>query len=374
MRLVCRNPHPKQRHRLLISMLPRAAMLLALIAAFGMSLAVHPARASDVPNVSEWTVLQRMSLDTLKAWAATARPDANGATSMNRTGYIQVGFQRDSVNAIPYSIRAKNVGSLGNSFRIIRYAFQHQRPDGGFEYSESNGQVSSGYQASRQAEASNAAYFLYDLGHTLLLLQQSDWFQHSAETATFRSQLQQVYPNARRALDWLVAQQDVLRGDTGGANRTLGYASAYYLTGKALNSSSAMAVGRTFIQGALDKQLSDGTFPELGGFDSSYQGVSLYQGMILFLQMDSSEGDLRARLWNAVQRADSREASAVLSSGEVSTAANTRVRAGGEAAFGHAKSIDAITVSMALQYFAFTINNPKSIQTAQAVFHHYFGV
>lgn len=300
----------------------------------------------------------------LKAVTQSSHASPEGATSRNRGGFIDVEYQRATDRAIPEAIVTQNAAPLATSFNIINYTFAHQRSDGGFENANKNLFVNVHGRPTPWGEAAPVAFFLEDLGHTLLLLGESSWFQHSDATRGYRQQLADLRPKVERALNWLMGQQAALKTDVGATNRSFMYGDAYYFLGKALSRSDAMAVGTGFARDAISHQLPDGTFPELGGFDSSYQGVSLYLAELLLLQSNAND---RSALWSAIQRGMARETTNLLPSGEVRTQGNTRIYG----VTGGRQRIDAVDVNLAFQYFAGMTQDPVAIRNAALVFKKY---
>jgi hypothetical protein len=251
-------------------------------------------------------------------------------------------------------------------------AFAHQEADGGFAYNVAR----SGLSATPNATglAAQAAFFVSDLSHTLLLLRDSPWFRASQMTPALRQRIPGLEQHLSSALGYLINHRQDLHADHDTANRFLIYAEAYYLSGKLLGRDDALSVGREFIDQALSQQASDGTFLELHGFDSSYQNVSLSEGEYLFLYMSGDSE--QPRLWNAISRGYERELRALAPSGEISTAGNTRVGAQSIPALhgGPVHRFDSEAAGFAFTYFAAIAGTPDAERNADLVVHHYFNV
>jgi len=348
----------------------RAMRVSGLLITFALLLeqgAALRADADSLPAASELVVVGRMSSSFLNALAASARPSSDGATSRNRGHYLDAEFQRATDRTIPKALTQHDVAALATSIRISNYTFAHQRQDGGFEYDRPNGHVTKSGKLAPWAEPAAAAFFLEDFGHTMLLLSESKWLRSDPSLASVRAQVKALTPAGKNAVSWLVTQQDALKTDTGAVNRTLMYGAAYYFNGRAFGNQDAIAVGESFIRNALSRQMPDGTFPELGGFDSSYQAVSLYLAQIIYLQADPSDTSLRTALWASIERGMERERSNLLPSGEMSTEGNTRV-SGMVAGRQH---IDALDVNLAFQYYAAITQDESYAKAAALLFNHY---
>ncbi len=330
-----------------------------------------PARA-DSPAPSEWQVLQAMNPAVVNMWASAARQNADGAVSVNKTGgYINVGFQRESVDQIPAAVEHRDKKTLDNALQIISYALKHEHNDGGFDYAESNGVVSSGAAATALGEASAEAFFASDFGHTLRLLQESSWFKTSPDLNAERASVESFEEKAKPMAAWLVQHSQLLSTDRAALNRVFIYAAAYSLLGAAVGNTAAVSLGHSFLRQGLDRQESDGTLPEAGGFDSSYQAVSLYWLQVLYLQLGAGD-PLHADLWKAIDSGAQRETKNILPDGTVSTANNTRVGSNGETYFGHKKQIDGRMVILSMNYWAATTGNPHIGRVAHLVFARYY--
>jgi hypothetical protein len=170
-------------------------------------------------------------------------------------------------------------------------------------------------------------------------------------------------------LSWFMPQADLLRTDQAATNRIMSYGAEYYLAGKLLGNDEAIRIGRSFIEEAVDKQFGDGTFPEVGGFDSSYQNVSLYFGQVVCLQIPPSD-PLRDRLWAAIQRGMAREQRNLMPTGEISTIGNTRIHYIPGAARQH--DLDSHYAVLAQAYYAAITGDPRAQQNVQLMLQHYF--
>ncbi len=319
------------------------------------------------PAVSELTVLRRLDPAFLDALAGSARPSADGATSSNRGHYLDVEFQRATDRAIPKAIVKHDRQALLLSLRIAEYSFDHQNPDGSFQYNRPGGTTTKSGKPAPWAEPAAAAFFLEDFGHTMLLLSESSWFMHDDSVRDLRGRFNALRPKENSALTWLLGQQDALRTDSNATNRIFMYGAAFYLNSRALSRTDGVSAGAAFINEALSRQRPDGTFPELGGFDSSYQAVSLYLTQILYLQADPNDSALRTALWSAIQSGMAREKANLLPSGEMSTQGNTRVTG----YVGNRQHIDSLDVNLAFQYYAGITHDPSYVAAAAALFNHY---
>lgn len=326
---------------------------------------------AQVPQVNEWRILSAIDTNLLYFQAKSVNVNPiDGAIGINKQNYRSVGIQRRSSEIYTYAVITKNVKLLETAIKILEYAFAHQNPDGSFQ--DYTPKISAG------GKASNVAFLFYDFGHTLLLLQDSEWFQKSNDTATLRARLHKLTHLANNSLTWLIKQEAELRkNDEKTTNRLLFDASAYYLMGKALNRSDAVKIGEGFIKTALQKQTKSGIFLEKGGYDSSYQGVSLRVALVLYCNLKHNEIPLREKLWKGIEKGINRQMPQILPSGEVITRGNTRVYASGETYLGKRKKLDYLNLVFALNYYSQITNNfltKKTMRTtSERVFMYYRG-
>lgn len=347
----------------------RVTFALLLWGMFGLQSACAIAAPAENPSTTELQVVKRLDPNFLHRVAQSVKPDADGAVGQNRSGFDQVGVQNQSAYIVPDALVRRDTGELGRAIDILEYGLRHQRPDGSFEYADTG---KFGAPPTALTKTASAAFFYYDLGRSLNLLRESAWFSHSNGTASERSRVRNLAEQVNDRFGWFEEQAPVLRTDLLGTNRTLAYAMAYYLVGKAIGSQKAKDLGLSFLTTALDRENGSGTFPESGGFDSSYQGVSLFDAEVLYLEMNPTDAALRQRLWSAIERGIGLEQRAIEPDGSMSTQGNTRVSATGERVFGVTKRIDGRSVSLALMYHASLTNNDDLQQSAKAVARRYY--
>ena len=324
------------------------------------SIAVPLTSLAQVPSVDPNSVIEGLPLPDLffDRIAAENRPSQDGAEARNRgRAWLSVNDQIGTDRLVTAGLHEHDPQDIAEALNAAQYAFAHQTPDGNFA-------DAMGYNAREQA--GSVGGFTFYLAHSLLMLAQSPWFMQSAQTAQLRGQAQSLIVPFNRTLNWFIQQADLVRTDQAATNRIMSYGGDYYLAGKLLSNGEAINIGRSFIEEAIDKQRSDGTFPEEGGFDSSYQNVSLSFGQVIFLQMPPSD-PLRERLWAAIQRGVAREALSVMPNGEISTVGNTRVHGGpGQ------HQVDSHTAVLAHAYYAEITGDPNARQAVQSILGYYF--
>jgi hypothetical protein len=330
-----------------------AAMLLTL-----------PGPASAAPVTSEQSVVASMPEALLQAMARAGTPDGRGALTVNRSSWARVDYQRDTTLWAQYGIAVRDAGAIGTAQRIAAYAFEHQQSGGGFALGPGQSHA-----------VGAAAWFVNDFSHTVALLRGNDWFANAGATAAERTRLARQTQRLGSALNYMVANEATLENDTAAVNRTFVYANLYFIGGKQTGNHQAVRLGNRFLASALDRQAADGTFPEAGGFDSSYQCVSLYEAQVLYLNMPAAN-PLHDRLWQAIVSGMARERRALRSDGDLSTDENTRVGPNTVTAErgGPVHHVDAVHAALAFEYFAAIVGTAAARRDAAAIAARYWGL
>jgi hypothetical protein len=223
--------------------------------------------APSMPSASEWQVISA-NPSLMRYYSRSVNVDRNtGAVGLNKQGYISVGLQRHSSQQLAYGLLTKDASLIDTSIKVLEYGFARQQSDGSFQTTP--------LSLTTGVSAQDTAFFFYDVGHTLLLAKNSEWFQTAPETDSLRSRLQNLSNPISNSLNWLNQQSSILQSkDKSGTNRLFIDANAYYLVGKALGNESAIALGKNFARMSLQQQSSEGFFLERGGYDSSYNAVA----------------------------------------------------------------------------------------------------
>jgi hypothetical protein len=305
-----------------------------------------PVAEAQTPAGSQWSVLTKTDPSFLEFLVKAVVIDKqSGAIGRNRQEFMSVGFQRYSSRFITYGILTKNVAMVEIGIKSIEYPLPFQQNDGSFkDFSP---------PSKGKSSPSSVAFYLNDVGHSLLLCQKSRWFQDSKETEYLREKIRQMQPQISNSLTWLIAQEsELVKGDGNGraTNRLWKDANAYYLTGRAIDRKDAVRLGDKFAMLSLQQQNAAGAFLEKNGFDSSYQGVSLQEAILYYTNL-SSQASQRVIVWNAINRAVKLELLSISPSGEILTKGNTRVFVGGETYFDKEKSVDYLALVQGLNYY-----------------------
>ncbi len=278
----------------------------------------------------------------------TKEPTAEGALGRNKDGYFHVRFQLDLGFLASYATRFSSDEALSKYILATEYSFARQKPTGDFELlipanllylgQPSNGDLSSGI-----------SFFMSALGQSLVLLEQSTWYKNRP-TDQLTTRLINLKTKFQLGLAYLKTQKEVLKQyDADAPNRLFFDALAFYAMGTYLKDDQAKIMGIEFIELALAKQNVVGFYTEGGGFDSSYNGVSIRLALVLLGILPAQE-PMYDRLIKSVSCSVQWQASRILATGEISLQGNTRVYPGGEQFLGQEKSVAWVDTLLAFNF------------------------
>ena len=255
-------------------------------------------------------------------------PDANGAMGRNRSGYIHARFQFRMHYLVEYTLKKGDLRGVELFLRALEYTFQFQKPAGDFEFHVPDGLADSPTPAEL---ASGTAFFMASAGMGLWQIQRSTYLE-----AIPKAEWVSIIKQSKRAMAYLASSFSALVAiDDDAPNRLFVNALAFSSFGHILEDENLLQMGSYFKDLALASQSADGFFIEGGGYDSSYNGVSIAIGFRL-LKINPNDHELEVALCKASQWQGSR----VLKNGFVRWDGNTRVYPGGEDFLGTEKSID----------------------------------
>jgi hypothetical protein len=287
----------------------------------------------------------------------TKNPNSSGALGRNLDGYFHVRFQMDIGFLASYAVYNQSDDALAKFISAAEYSFNKQKPSGDFELVIPNNLQYLGTPSEGDL-TSGVAFFTSAVGSSLVLLNQSSWFSNRPNDA-LTQRLASLKTKFQLTVNYLKAQKEVLKMyDKDAPNRLFFDALAFYSMGIYLNDSQAKAIGIEFIELALAQQDAAGFFIEGGGFDSSYNGVSLRLGMVL-LGILQPQNDLYGRLKKAISCSVQWQASRILESGEISLQGNARVYPGGESFLGSEKQMAWIDTLLSF-YFTYALSSSEN--------------
>lgn len=270
----------------------------------------------------------------------------NGAVGVNRSSFKHVAAQRDVLWLALRGLAESNSQAIDDVLRGLEYGFERQT---------SNGNFANGMGASDLTAVGADAFFLQSYGRARLLIGASPY---ALQTATRFGEMDRHVP---RALSWLLAsEEELFRQDRNTTNRLFFDALALGLCGKIVDDTTAIAKADEFVQHGISAQRADGTFNEHGGYDSSYQAVSLINIAVWLL---NPPANLSEQLTAALRSGAAWQMSRIKSNGEVMTEGNARTGVGLEGD----KDVNYFEVALSCIYLAEALGDESFMDTGERV-------
>jgi hypothetical protein len=332
---------------------------VALFTAAGLSAADATAPAMVSPP-SALSIYQAISYSVaFVAFTASQRTAANGLVGENRPGWLSVEYQRGVMQPMTFGVINNLPSIVSNEWLAIDTAFSYQRPDGGFTYAP----VIAGVTEKPTQEPSNDAFFLAETVTPFLLLGQD-----LATGPIFEPRLQAMLPALAAAIKFIERPSSISAmesNDTKATNRVAIDAKALLLNGLLIQDNVAVNAGRLLLTQVLVAQEANGVFPEDGGYDSSYQSVTLLK----LCEIYTFDRDPAVLL--ALQSGFAWESARVLSTGQIDTTGDSRVGPGGEIYFGIEKQVNYPEVIRAFALYGAITGNSSYSQASVQILQYY---
>jgi hypothetical protein len=310
--------------------------------------------ANTTTTESDAQVLRRFPPGSLHFIAQLIPLSRNGLAGRNKSGWMHVRFQMGATFFAAIACLLGDREHAEEGWRAIDVSFQHQKPDGSFVVGDA---LSS--SLTERDNVSGVAFFTARLCQSLMLIQDSPL------AAEYGARVRDLMPRLRLTADYLKrGASELAEADRLAPNRKFFDAQAFAYSGLLLHDQELVKTGNQFLQSGLAMQMPDGAFDEKGGGDSSYQAVSLTNLQSYVLYYPSR------RLQSSIAKGIVWEMPRILSTGEVTTEGNSRVKPGGESFFGKEKEVDYQDVIMALLYYGTTHNDERVLHVADRVISH----
>jgi hypothetical protein len=321
-----------------------------------------------VEDLNRVELMTKFDSDMLEKLASIETPNEEGALGRNKSAYFHVRFQMGLSAQADFAVGKQNGTALENTIKAIEYSFQHQLPAGDFELvvpSNLNGET-----ANESDLTSGTAFFMAGLGLALIDFEMSEWY-NSTENETKKNRIEMLRPAIILAGEWLKSKKELLLdADSEAPNRLLFDAIAFYGIGRWTNNPELQIIGEEFISKTLALKDTNGYFLELDGWDTSYQGVAVNNGLNLYSIL-SDTNSLKSVVWNDISCAGNWQNSRVLSNGKISSRGNTRVHLFGESFLGKRKKIDWVDTMSAFYMLYYYSENKVYLKNAKAIYKHY---
>lgn len=277
--------------------------------------------------------------------------EGEGALNENIPNYISVRFQNEIYYLAVNATQNRQVDSLEDFFRAADYSFSFQNDDGSFKFVAPRNISKSPSEADL---LSGSVFFLQSIGISLVLISQSDWF-NSLDNNGYRDKIEFYKSKLFKSLDYILQKKQVLIDyDKNYSNRLFFDALAFIAGSKLVseNNYRYSEMGEEFLKLALDNQREAGYFSEKGGFDSSYQGVSL--NLLYYIYSLRKSQSLGQR----IQCGQAWLSTRIKSSGEVIDEGNSRVGGNANEEFlGQTKKIASKDVASSFYNYWFLSND-----------------
>jgi len=312
--------------------------------------------ATGAKFASEYELFRQLPSAVLSGLITnTGSPDAQGYIGFHQQNrqWYEAGMQRGGCWMLIGAVVAGDVRRADDAWRSIETTFAHQVEDGGFL---SNPKPEATHPPTRAEREETAFFYLQELGHALLVVQQSPMEGH------FHDRIAALQPKLRRACDFIQAGYDLILPKVGHtANRLFIAAKAFGLCGVLLKDEKLQNSARKLVAAGLSRRDGEGIFIENGGRDSSYTAVSLLMGQVLSMHLPLPELDaamIPAMAWQRTR---------VLPSGEVEVKDNTRTGVGKEVFLGKPKGVNYREVALAFTYYGMLHNDTAALALAEKV-------
>lgn len=297
------------------------------------------ASASSAPELAIIArAAQNSNMMAVLANRSAAYPIAgDGAAGSNTSGYKHSTEQRFSLWTLLYGIATNNEVLVERVIDAMEYGFATQTGSGNFSNTL-------GYTAA-QAVGSDAFFMQFACHADELLLLTPYGVTYSARLTAMRNK----WALARSFLS--TNQVELYNQDDANTNRLFFDAGAFMIGGSP----------HQFVELAVATQHATGYFPEDGGWDSSYNCVSMLRLAELLLYSDGLTTNQRNGMLTSLQKAAAWQASRIEGNGHVVETGNTRT------GNGNPLQVNYYEVALSMYYVANVLNDAVYATIGDAV-------
>jgi hypothetical protein len=270
--------------------------LLALILCFNLALA------------GEYKLVQKLPPELLKTFKG-GTPNPAGLVGTNKDGFEDAGSQRSTMETLILGAAFKEQSWIDQGLKVIEATYAQQRTGGNFGPGNGDG-------------VSSVAYWTAEVSRALLVLDESK--QYKAE----RSKAKGYYSEIKRSLRYLVRNFAKITANPRSTSRLLYCANAFALGAKLVEDDSFFQYADKLLDLALSQyDPKTGIFPENGGYDSSYQALSLVKLSQFYLHYPSYQTE---RIQAILHKGIAWQVSRIKEDGTIDATGNTRTGLGQE--------------------------------------------
>jgi hypothetical protein len=273
----------------------------------------------------------------------------NQAWDQSHEGKWYIELQRPGGDLIDGGVATNNTDAIARGLKIIRWGFDQQQSDGGFDCDDA---------------FHSTSFFVESTAHALLLMHDAGY------DSQFQSDVDWIKPRLLAAAEWM-ERPDI---ETVGKEHNAPYTHRRYLVGDAfgetgvlLDDPALIRHSEGYIEDGLSLQTPKGYNPEKGGYDVSYNAVGLWYAERYYSEV--AHGALKSRLYAMLSKGVAWEASRINPDGSVMTEGDSRV--GGDDPerdrTGATKVVAFGQVFRALDYWSLISGQPQYEQIAEKV-------
>lgn len=266
-----------------------------------------------------------------------------------KSGDWFIDYQKVGMDAVIAGIYKSDTSAIERGLKIIKWGFDQRKPDGSYTSNDAYHTVS---------------YFLATSVRALLHLENSKF------KTQFSKQINALKPAVLQTADWLTKSTIELPG----LEKDAPYTHRFYMNGVAIGFAGALLSRKDLINHSVDlvrkglvAQNKDGSNPEKGGTDTSYQALGLYLAAQYFSVI--ADPTLRKDMSAMGDKGASWIASKILQNGDVDSSSNTRTGESGERRHGtELKTVTYFMIYKALAYWSQILQRSDLESKATLVF------
>ena len=267
-------------------------------------------------------------------------------------------FQLGTGNALRSTLQLNARAEAARAFAGVEAGFSTMEPSGRLP-ARVPVNFSMGQTPSQADVASGAAFFLGDACTALLALAVAP---EGPEIVPIPQQAQ-VQARAARSIAWLHSQLPLLQAaDAVAPNRLFFNARALLACGRLSENVILGQAADAFVQRALELQAEDGWYTEGGGWDTSYQAVTLEIGADVHALL--REGPTRDSLGASLRGGAAWLSRRVDAQGRVDSRDNRRTCSGGESFLGAPKKLALASVVLGLGRVTASVGEVPGVEAA----------
>lgn len=224
-----------------------------------------------------------------------------GLVSINQNYWEDAGIQGEgSYWCMITAIQDEDIDLIDKSIKAIEVTLTHSNSDGTFESTDDKG---------------NARFIVFSLA-SITLLEDSRFYEK------YSQRVSGIMYSLQNSAQWYY---DVIHNDAGIGNTNYKFSAAFVLlkVGYHTDDNTLINYGEQYLTEALNNQDEDGYYLEEGGFDTSYQMVSVYLLYFIY-HIPYCDSSCQSSILNSLQLAYEWGSDKIESNGKVSDEGNTR--------------------------------------------------